>query len=545
MKKRFTKFSIIFPVVLVLLLLTSIVIPCASAQGLTLVLNPPECWGVFIGVPDLQYWPWPWTNADADATDFGAALSPTWGTDHVRVLTESQATRSGILSAIDWLATNADTNDTVLFFYSGKTYLNAIYGFDYYTSGDEITGPQLNNAFDSVQTSKKVFIFSFWENNALRTSMSGSGRIVMFASDSTGNVHWNASSRNIFVSDLVKAFNNFDDADANHDYELSAEEMFNYAALLTTLLHYDQVPVMNDQYSGDLPLMDKLVFSTNIALPSSSTIVTIGGSDYDSVPAPFYYIPGRFHIVVVPAIVNGTTGIRYSFTNWNGGDTALATSVTHGALIANFSKEFHLTINSAYDTPLGDGWYVDGTTASFSVTAYLETANTKRTFTGWSGDFTGTAAAGTLIMKAPKTIATNWHSQYLLTINSDYGTPTGPGWYDEGTAANIAVEPTQGIIIRHVFDSWTGDLTSTIASTSVTMNAPKVITANWHADYMQLYIVIGAVIVILLIIIVVVVLTRKKGGTPRVPPTTTYTPPTYSPPPPAAGPPSPPPPAPR
>ena len=115
-------------------------------------------------------------------------------------------------------------------------------------------------------------------------------------------------------------------------------------------------------------------------------------------------------------------------------------------------------------------------------------------------------------MNAPKSITANWRTQYLLTINSDYGAPAGAGWYGEGTTATISVEPVQGSVIRHIFDGWSGDLTSSTASASVTMNAPKVITANWHTDYMQLYIIIIVAAVVIAIVVVVVLLARRQGG---------------------------------
>jgi uncharacterized repeat protein (TIGR02543 family) len=551
MKKLLSRISLASFLALIMLLVTTFAIPCASTQAIVgppippLMADPSECWGVFIGIPDLHYWPWDWTNADVDATDFNHALSPTWGTDHVRVLTESQATRSAILSAINWLATNADTNDTVLFFFSGKTFQNEIYPYDYYSFGDEISGTQLNSAFSSVQANKIVFIFSFWENDDLRSDISGSGRIVMFAAGYSEPILWNASDRNNFISYLVEAFDNFDESDTNHDYNLSAEEIFNYAAPLTTIDLSIQHPVIYDGVTGEVPLISKFVFDNDVSLPAGATAVTIDGSNYTSEPQTKYWVPGSTHTVTVPEIVSAGTGTRYVFTGWEGGGTASSISVSKGSYTADYNKEYQLTLTSPLDTPIGDGWYVDGTSASFSITASLETADTKHFFTGWSGDFTGTAAAGSVVMDAPKSITANWRTEFLLTINSAYGTPTGAGWYDEGDSANISVESVQGFIIRQIFDGWTGDLTSTTASTSVTMSGPKVITATWHTDYLQLYILIAIVIVVVVIIIIVVVLVRRKPRGPAAAPPTYSPPPTYAPPPPpAAGPPSAPPPPP-
>jgi uncharacterized repeat protein (TIGR02543 family) len=538
MRKRFSRTSIATFLALIVLLMTTFAIPCAPAQGVT--LDGSECWGVFIGISDLQNYPWAWTNADDDAVDFSQALSPTWGTDHVRVLTNSQATKAAILSAINWLATNADSNDTVVFFVSEKTYLNEIYCYDYVAWGDEITGAQLNSAFSSVQASKKIFIFTFWEEPDLRSALSGSGRIVIFASHDNETIWWQ-DSHNIFVSYLVEAFDDFGGNDANSNYELSMEEVFAYASSLTTSDHSGQHPAMYDQITGETPLIAKFVFDNNVSLPVGATVVTIDGTDYMSAPRTKYWMPGGSHTITVPELVSEGTDTRYVFTGWESGGTDSTIYVSKGAYTAEYNTEYLLTITSPYDTPTGEGWYVDGATASFSITAYLETSDTKRYFTGWSGDFTGTDESGSIVMDAPKSLVAGWRTEFLLTINSEYGAPTGAGWYDEGESAAIYVESVQGFLIRQIFDGWTGDVTSTDPNATVTMNEPKVVTATWHSDYLQLYIGIVIVVVVIAGIVITIVLVRRKGGTPRGP---AAAPPAYTPPSPGAGAPPPPPPPP-
>ena len=244
-----------------------------------------------------------------------------------------------------------------------------------------------------------VFILSFGNSGGFITKLGGSGRIILASyQKNEWYYYYNFLKNDVFTSYIVDAINDFDTSDANHDYSLSAEEIFNYASKNTVAYNatyeiHDQNPIIDDQYSGDLPLISKFVFNTNIGLPAGSTIVTIDGTNYKSIPAPFYWVPGRSHDVSVPAQIGGSTGTRYTFTNWNGGDTGVSKSVTSGSLTAYYNKEYLLTITSAFDTPTGGGWYVDGTTASFSVTAKLETSNTKRTFIGWSGDFTGAASS--------------------------------------------------------------------------------------------------------------------------------------------------------
>jgi len=180
---------------------------------------------------------------------------------------------------------------------------------------------------------------------------------------------------------------------------------------------------------------------------------------------------------------------------------------------AQWRHEYLLTLNSVYGTLTGADWYEEGTTASFSVTDYIETADTKHYFTDWSGDYTGTAPSASLEMDEPKTLTSNWRHEYLLTIDSEYGEPTGAGWYQEGETASLSVESVQGGIVRQIFDGWSGDLDDTDADSSIVMNSPKNVTANWHTDSMYLYIIIGGIVVVVAVV-VTVLLVRRRAHTP-------------------------------
>jgi len=509
-------------------------LPLQFSTPVQAAAGDPECWAVIVGIEDYQNIANIWWYGDKDAQALSQELSPTWGSDHIRLLTGSQATKSAILSAIDWLASNAGTNDTTLFFFAGggEEYL---WAYDSLPSSfaNDISAAELSSAFSSVQASKKVFIFTFWESDTMRNSLSGSGRVIMFAAGSTDDIWFSDTLQHtFFVNYLLEAFDNYDDADTNSNYELAAEEIFNYAAPLTTQEHSTQHPVLVDNYSGNLPLLAKFVFNTNISLPAGTTILTLDGTNYTTAQSRLW-VPGGSHTISVPEQVSGGTGTRYVFTGWTGGDTSSTRTVSKGSYTSNYNKEFLLTINSSYGSPLGAGWYVSGSTASFSITSYIETSDTKRYFTGWSGDFTGTTASGSLTMNAAKTLTASWRTEFLLTISSEYGTPTGAGWYDQGESVTISIEPVQGSIIRQIFDGWSGDLTSTDASASVTMSGPKDITANWHTDYLLLYIIIIIVVVVIAGGVVTFVLIRRRGRTPPVVPVAA-SPPTSSPPPPKA-----------
>src|SRR4030042_1124022 len=129
-----------------------------------------------------------------------------------------------------------------------------------------------------------------------------------------------------------------------------------------------------------------------------------------------------------------------------------------------------LTLNSKYGTLTGAGWYKESETASFSVTDDIELPDTKHYFTGWSGSYTGTEASASLAVTSPKVVDASWRHEYLLTLNPESGEPTGAGWYKDGETAPLSVEPVQGVIVRHIFTGWSGDLTDMATDSSINMN---------------------------------------------------------------------------
>jgi hypothetical protein len=585
MKKLLSKISLAVFIALVMLLVITFALPCVPAQA----ANTPECWALIVGSSPT------YTDQDTEAEDLEALLSPVWGSSHINLVIGSQATKAGIMNGISWIVNNAGADDTVFCFFTSHHYgidnvsrLGVLLAYDFpQTVWDDtkvITSTALQTAFISLQSSKVYFAIN--AGAAARFgNLAADGRIILMScdSDSSPILYW--------AKTFVSGFTSFDTTDTNHDYELSVEETANR---MTN-------SVVSDRYSGELPLLAKFAFATNTNLPSGTNILTLDGVNYTSAPSPQLWIPGSTHTMTVPQVVNAGSGTRYVFTGWNDGSIATTRTVSKGSFTPNYDKEYQLSVNSAYGSTAGAGWYKDGLTANFSVTASIELSDTKHYFTGWSGDFSGTTASASLVMNAPRTVTANWRHEYLLSvdsaygtpagagwykdglsatfsvtpsieltdtkhyftnwsgdfsgttasaslimsgpkkvtanwrheyllkINSEYGQPTGAGWYKEGERANISVEPTQGFIIRHIFTGWSGDLSDTQSSIGVSMTSPKVITATWQTDFIQLYILIGIVVVLAGAIITTVVIVRGRGATPPAPPA--GTPPQYTPPP--------------
>ncbi len=588
MKKGFTRVAVAAILATVLSLVSTFALPVMPAQA----DSGPQCWAVIAGVSnylyinDIDY-------SDDSAWELSSILGPIWGSNHIRLLVESQATKANILNAIDWLAYNADENDTALFYFSGhgSDYLNGFF-FPYDTLVDSfenaISTVELARAFQPVQAGKIAIILDTCHAGCFQYYLSASGRVILMGTRSY-EVGWETDylRHGVFSFFLFQALNNFDIADINGDYELSAEELFWYAGPRTSEYEEDnyfesiQHPVLDDQYYGDLALLAKFIFSLNISLPYGETVLTLDGYNYTSAPSPMLWIPGVSHTITVPQLVDMGKGTRYVFIQWDDGSVTVTRIVTKGSYTANYNKEqllqifsdfddpqgggwykdqtyasfsvtpfieltdtrhiftgwsgdytgteptaklymdtpktvtanwrheYLLTLNSEYGTLTGAGWYREGETAGFSVTPYIQLPDTKHIFTGWSVDYSGTSSSASLVMDSPKTVAASWRNEYLLTLNSEYGEPAGAGWYEEGATASISIAPIQGLLIRRIFNGWSGDLTDTAADSSVVMDSPMIVTANWRTDYVQLYVLIGGVVVLAVAIITTVAIVRR------------------------------------
>ena len=110
-----------------------------------------------------------------------------------------------------------------------------------------------------------------------------------------------------------------------------------------------------------------------------------------------------------------------------------------------YKTQYYLTVNSAYDTPGGAGWYDSGSTAYATLTSgTVSGAGTQYVFTGWSGDATGTGLTSDAItMNAAKTATANWKTQYDLQFAQSGLDSTAQGTIvtvtvDGGSPVNVA-----------------------------------------------------------------------------------------------------------
>ncbi|HXX86858.1 MAG TPA: hypothetical protein VEH86_00225, partial [Candidatus Acidoferrum sp.] len=230
-------------------------------------------------------------------------------------------------------------------------------------------------------------------------------------------------------------------------------------------------------------------WKTQYYLTVSSAYGTVGGQGwYDS--------GSTAYATVTPLTVAGPTGTQYVFTQWTG--DASGTASPSNAIVmsgpktatANWKTQYYLTVNSAYGTAGGQGWYDSGTTAYATVTplTVAGSSGVQYVFTLWSGGASGsTSPSNAIVMSGPMTAVANWKTQYYLTVTSAYGTVGGQGWYDSGSTAYATVSPLAvagPTGTQSAFDYWGGDASgSTSPSNAITMSGPMTATANWKTQY--------------------------------------------------------------
>ncbi|MGD0477534.1 MAG: DNRLRE domain-containing protein [Nitrososphaerales archaeon] len=171
------------------------------------------------------------------------------------------------------------------------------------------------------------------------------------------------------------------------------------------------------------------------------------------------------------------------------------------SLSAAWQKQFYLTLVSPYGSPSGGGWHDAGSQAAVSLQSPVKLTNvTRYVVSGFNGTgaapLSGSGTSVSFALTSPSTLSFQWKTQYLVQVSTPYGSPSGEGWYDSGSQAEISVSPTQvatGLLTSKVFHGWTGNATGTSQSLSFTVDGPMSITATWVDNYTELYVVGGVV----------------------------------------------------
>jgi hypothetical protein len=269
-----------------------------------------------------------------------------------------------------------------------------------------------------------------------------------------------------------------------------------------------------DTYDVTISLVGLPTDSVTALLVDGNKFADMKGGDVQVLSYPI----GSSHTFQVDQYVNGTEGYRYfcGSNSWNANAA--------GSNAFNYVAQVYLDVNSdpasVVDVTIS-GWYAKSSPASIAaVPSEVQGATgTKYVFITWTVDGTPRSGNGfAIVMDAPHKVVAQYETRFLLTIVSDYGNPTGSGYYKSGDTASFSVDSPVGIGIQHVFAGWRGDYTGSDPKGSITMDGPKTVTAVWTTSYFQIYLIIGALAAIALVVGLLLWM-RRRGRPSAVKPT--------------------------
>jgi hypothetical protein len=247
-----------------------------------------------------------------------------------------------------------------------------------------------------------------------------------------------------------------------------------------------------------MPITQQITFDqSGVGTDFTGTSVTIDGTGYNvtDLPHTFTWIEASDHSFSFASPLAVDAGKQYVWASTTGLSTGQSGTVTvpsaSGSVTATYGTQFYLTVSSPYGTPGGAGWYGTGATAYATLkTDTVDQGNqTRRVFTNWSGDASGTGypQSNSITMDGAKTALATWKTQYQVAFNvapSGKGTtnPSVTDWFDEG-APGISINATV-TDFTYKFSYWsaTGNIIfadSASDTTTATVNGPDTITANF------------------------------------------------------------------
>jgi len=151
--------------------------------------------------------------------------------------------------------------------------------------------------------------------------------------------------------------------------------------------------------------------------------------------------------------------------------------VLYSLEINSFAGSVQKTVNGVPTTATS---FAAGTVVQLSVVP-----NSGYAFTNWTGSATGSANPLMVTMNAEKTVTANFTALagYSLTVNAVNGSVISKVAGVVTTAVSFApgtlVELTPVPELGYGFSSWSGNVTGSVASVTIMMNANKAVTANF------------------------------------------------------------------
>lgn len=218
--------------------------------------------------------------------------------------------------------------------------------------------------------------------------------------------------------------------------------------------------------------------TANFALKKFALNITATNGTVNLVPSGTPYDSGTV-VALTPVAAPG-----YRFTGWSGdlsGAVIPESNTMNSAknVTANFALvKFALNITAANGSVTNDPNFTMYDSGAVVKLTAVPAAGYE--FTGWSGGLMGATNPGSITMDAAKSVtATFALKKFALTVSATNGGSVtkspDAGQYDSGTVVALTATHAPG----YTFTEWSGGLTGTTSSGTVTMNSAKSVMATF------------------------------------------------------------------
>lgn len=183
--------------------------------------------------------------------------------------------------------------------------------------------------------------------------------------------------------------------------------------------------------------------------------------------------------------LKATPSSGYQFGFWSGDVSGTSPTImiimdSNKKVTANFEKVRYSLSTSVNHVGSGivspsDGDFDVGTEVTLTATP-----SSGYRFVSWSGDVSGTSPVITITMDSNKNVTANFEkNRYSLSTSispqgSGSVSPTG-GTYDSDAQVTLTATP----LSDYQFASWSGDISGTVSTITITMDSNKSVTANF------------------------------------------------------------------
>jgi len=221
---------------------------------------------------------------------------------------------------------------------------------------------------------------------------------------------------------------------ANFSFELTAPSTEGEWYLLAMTRVWWQDGWFQDPNGGSMPFT--ITISNEFILTLSSqrdTRVMLDGSEYQvhGSTSLSLRVQGGTHSLEASRIVQASPGKRFVFVGWSDRVNSNSRSIlitNDTSIEALYRTDYYLSVRSEMGEVSGEGWYEEGSCASFGVTpahdvtSWSGLVTEEYRFSIWSGNSGSTDEVASIVMDGPKSVRAEWvHSARRVDLDAFAG----------------------------------------------------------------------------------------------------------------------------